>query len=84
MPAKQGITEQQNYPEDEHLRCQEDKHSGRHGEAGAFSDIARDLRELDAREVNFLPRQVRPVFRHFAEELPDSATRLGCAWHLHG
>jgi len=84
MPAEKRVTHQQNYPEDEHLGCQEAKHSGRHGEAGPFADIARDLRELDAREVNFLPRQVRTVLRHVAEELPDSATRLGCARHLHG
>jgi hypothetical protein len=84
MSAEKGVTEKQNYPEDEHLRRQEAKHSRRHGEAGAFADIARDLRELDTREVNFLPRQVRPVLRHFAEQLPDSATRPGCARHLHG
>jgi hypothetical protein len=84
MSAEMGVTEQQNDPEDEHLGRQEAKHSSRHGEAGAFADIARDLRELYAREVNFLPRQVRSVLRHVAEELPDSATRLGCARHLHG
>jgi hypothetical protein len=84
MSAEKSVTEQQDYPEDEHLGRQEAKHSGRHGEAGTFADIARDLRELYAREVNFLPRQVRSVLRYVAEELPDSATRLGCPRHLHG
>jgi hypothetical protein len=84
VSAEKGVTEKQNYPEDEHLGRQEAKHSSRHGEAGAFADIARDLGELDAREVNFLSRQVRSVLRHVAEELSDSATRFGCARHLHG
>jgi hypothetical protein len=84
MSAEKGVTEEENYPEDEHLGRQEAKHSGRHGETGAFADIARDLRELDSRKVNFLSRQVRPILRYIAKELPDSPTRLGCARHLHG
>jgi hypothetical protein len=58
------------------------QHSSSDCEAGALTGIARDLSELDACEVNFLPRQVRSVFRHVAEELPDSAIGPGCARHL--
>jgi hypothetical protein len=76
VPAKKRVTEQQNYPEDEHLRGKKSKHSGRNREAGTLADIAGDLRELDAGEVNLLPGELRSIFRHVAEELADSAIRL--------
>ena len=84
MPAKKCIAQQQDYSKYQHLGREDAQHSGRDCEAGALTGIARDLRELDACEVNFLSRQVRSVFRHIAEELPDSAIGPGCARHLHG
>jgi hypothetical protein len=82
MPAKKGIAQQQHYSEYEHLGCEHAQHSSSDCEAGALTGIARDLSELDACEVNFLPRQVRSVFRHVAEELPDSAIGPDSARHL--
>jgi hypothetical protein len=81
--VEERISHEQHYSEHQHLNRQEAKHAGGYGEARPFADIARDLRELDASEVNLLPRQMRSIFRHFAQELPNSATGLGCAEHLH-
>jgi hypothetical protein len=81
---KKRIAEQKSDAEHEHLHGQQSEHRGRDREPGALSDIARDLGKLDAREVDFLPRQMRSVFRDLAEELPDSAICWRCASHLHG
>jgi hypothetical protein len=84
MPVKERISEQQSEAEHEHLHGQQPQHRRRDRKASALSDIARNLGKLDAREMDFLPRQMRSVFRHFAEELPDSAICLWRARHLHG
>ena len=67
MPAKECVTKQQHDSKNQHLRRQQAKHSGCNGEAGAFADIACNLGELDARQLNFLAREMtfeflRPVF----------------------
>jgi hypothetical protein len=67
IPPKEGVTKQENDPENEHLDGQESEHSSRDRKARPFADVARDLRELDAREMNLLPRQMRAIFRHVAE-----------------
>jgi hypothetical protein len=66
VAAKERIAQQQDYSEYEHLGCEHAQHSRSDSEAGAFADIAGDLRELNTREVDFLSRQVRSVLRHFA------------------
>ena len=76
MPVKERISEQKSEAEHEHLNGQQSQHCCSDRQAGALSDIARNLRKLDTREVDFFPRQVRPVFRHRAEKLPDSAICL--------
>jgi hypothetical protein len=83
VPAKKRIAEEKRDSEYEHLHCKQREHCGGNSEARASSDVARDLSKLDAREVNFFPRQMRSVFRNLAEELPNSAIRLWCARHLH-
>jgi hypothetical protein len=83
IPAKEGVTQQEDYSENEHLHGQEPEHSSRDCKARPLADVARDLRELDAREMNLLPRQMRAIFRHIAKELPDSAIGSGCAQRFH-
>jgi hypothetical protein len=79
VPAKKRITEEEHDGEHEHLYGQQSDHCGRDGEHGAFADIARDLRELYARQVNLLARQLCSILRHLAEELSHSAICLRCA-----
>ena len=76
MPMKKRIAEQKSEAEHEHLNGQQSQHRGCDHKASALSDIARDLGKLDAREVDFLPRQMRSVFRYLAEELADSTICL--------
>ena len=79
MTAKKCVTEEQHNAEHEHLYCKKAEHRGGDGEHSAFTDIARDLRELDARQLNFLSRQLRSVFSDFTEELTHSAIDLWCS-----
>jgi hypothetical protein len=83
IAAKECVAQKKNYSEYEHLYRQEPEHSSRDCEARPLADVARDLRELNARQVNLLPREVRAVFRHIAEELPDSAIGPGCPHSFH-
>jgi hypothetical protein len=83
MPAKERIAEEKSDSEYEHLHCEQREHCGGNREARAFADVSRDLSKLDAREMNFFPRQMCSVFSNLAEELPNSAIRLWCARHLH-
>jgi hypothetical protein len=84
MPAKKGVTEQKNYSEYEHLHHKKPKQSCRDGEGRALANVASNLRELDPREVNFLPREMGSIFRHFAEEPPYAAAGLRFAQRFHG
>jgi hypothetical protein len=79
MSVKQRVAEQQHDCEYEHLYCEEAEHCGGDGEHSPFTDIARDLRELDARQLNLLSRQLCSVFSDLAEELTHSAIDLWCA-----
>jgi len=79
MSAKERVAEQQHNAEYEHLYCKETEHRGRNGENSSFTDVARDLGELDARELNLLSRQLCSVFSDLAEELTHSAIDLWCA-----
>jgi len=76
MSAKERVAEEQHECEYEHLYCEKAEHRGRDGEHGPFTDIARDLGELDARELNLLSRQLCSVLCDLAEELTDTAIYL--------
>ena len=76
MPAKERVAEKQHDAEYEHLYCKEAEHRGRDGEHSPFTDVARDLRELDARQLNLLSRQLCSVFSDLAEELTHTAIYL--------
>jgi hypothetical protein len=76
VPAKKRVTEQQHDSEHEHLYRKKAEHRGRDGEHGPSADVARDLRELDARQLNLLSRQLCSVFSDLAEELTHSAIDL--------
>jgi hypothetical protein len=79
MSAKERVAEQKHECEYEHLYSEKAEHRGRDCQHGPFSDIARDLRELDARQLNFLSCQLCSVFSDLAEELTHSAIDLRCA-----
>ena len=84
MPMEERVSEQKSEAEHEHLHSQQSQHCCRDRQTGAFSDIARNLGKLDAREVDLFPRQMRSVFRHRAEKLPNSAICLWRVRHFHG
>ena len=56
MSAKERISHQQRETEDEHLHGQQTKRRRSDGEDRTLANVAGDLRELDARELNLLPR----------------------------
>jgi len=79
MPAKERVAEEQHDAEYKHLYCKKAEHRGCNCEHSPFTDVTRDLRELDTRQLNLLSRQLCSVFSNFAEELTHSAIDLWCA-----
>jgi hypothetical protein len=92
MPAKECVAQQQHDAEHQHLRGEQTDHRRRDREPGSFANVARDLCELDSRELHFQAREMNSVLGYIAEQLRYStvatvrlslAKRVGTFQQLH-